>query len=91
MSSTFFLWAKWEKFFCLFYILIRICFKENDGEVHGRSSSVSFWQSKANGSVNFFFNRYLFISAASFFMKSSCFFGLNTSFSLALTLLLLHL
>ena len=59
-----------------FFILrFRVCFEENDDEVDGRSSSVSFWLSQANCSANFFFNRYSLIRAASFFLNLSCFFG----------------
>ena len=70
-----FLWAKSEQYFCLFYTWIQDFFEENDDEVDGRSSSVSFRLSQANCSANFFFNRYYFIRAASFFSNSSHFIG----------------
>ena len=69
------MWAKSEQSFCLFYTSIQDFFEENDDEVDGRSSSVSFRLSQANCSANFFFNRYYFIRAASFFSNSSHFIG----------------
>ena len=56
-----------------------ICFKENDDEVNGRSSSISFWVSQANCSTNVF-NWYSFTRAASFSWIHRAYLGVNTSF-----------
>ena len=63
------------------FLILRsvICFKENDDEVNGRSSSISFWVSQANCSTNVF-NWYSFTRAASFSWIHQAYWGVNTSF-----------